>query len=67
MNTKEDIAASEMKEKLKLQGVKCLVAIGLGFPNASGDVGNQRVRYVINKVKEKELLEAYTEVEDADN
>jgi hypothetical protein len=56
-----------MKEKLQLQGEKCLVAIGLGFPRVVGEVGNQRVRYIINKVKEKELLEAYMEVEDADD
>lgn len=67
MNTNEDIAASEMKKKLQLQGVKCLVAIGLGFPLVVGEVGNQRIRYIMNKVKEKELLEAYMEVEDADD
>jgi hypothetical protein len=29
--------------------------------------GNQRVVYIINKVKQQQLLEAFTEVEDADD
>jgi len=63
----EDKAASEMKDKLQLQGDRCLVAIGLAFPRVLGEKEDERVLYVINKVKQKQLLEAYTEVEDADD
>jgi hypothetical protein len=54
-----------------------LTAIGLGFPrvlNKNGDAklgciedGNAKVRYIINKVKQQQLMEAFTEVDDADD
>ena len=44
-----------------------LTAIGLGFPRVTGKEEHQRVVYIINKVKQQQLLEAFTEVEDADD
>ncbi len=66
INAKEDNLVAETKGKLEKLD-KQLVAIGLGFPRVLGEEGNQRVRYIINKVKQQQLLEAFTEVEDADD
>lgn len=63
---KEDPLAIATKEKLKATG-RYLTAIGLGFPRASVEAGHQTVVYVINKVKLQQILEAYSEVEDADD
>lgn len=62
---KMDEAAEVTRDKLLERG-KCLVAIGLGFPRVIGEDGTQRVRYVINKVKQQQLLEVFSEVEDDD-
>lgn len=61
-----DVRTTETKNKLRGKGIY-LTAIGLGFPRVTGDEGNQRVVYTINKVKQQQLLEAYSEVEDADD
>ncbi|MEA1960993.1 MAG: Z1 domain-containing protein [Bacillota bacterium] len=62
----EDPLAAETKERLKANG-KCFTAIGLGFPGGSVEAGHQTVVYIINKVKLQQLLEAFSEVEDADD
>jgi hypothetical protein len=66
IDARGDASTVATKERLKVQG-KYLTAIGLGFPGVIGDEGNQRVVYIINKVKQQQLLEAFTEVEDADD
>ncbi|MEN6326001.1 MAG: Z1 domain-containing protein [Syntrophomonas sp.] len=62
----KDPIAAATREKLKEKG-KYLTAIGLGFPGVSVEVGHQKVVYIINKVKLQQLLEAFSEVEDADD
>lgn len=61
-----DLKTRETKEKLKDKNIH-LTAIGLGFPRVTGEEGHERVVYIINKVKQQQLLEAFTEVEDADD
>jgi hypothetical protein len=66
IDPREDALAAATRERLKVGG-KYLTAIGLGFPGVLGEEGNQRVVYIINKIKQQQLLEAFSEVEDADD
>jgi len=62
---KRDLLAVDAKEKLTSRG-KFLTALGLGFPGRSVNAGHQAIVYVINKVKLKQILEAFPE-DDYDN
>lgn len=66
IDARKDAMAATTKVRLK-GDEKHLTAIGLGFPRVLGEEGSQRVVYIINKVKQQQLLEAFSEVEDADD
>ena len=64
---KEKRKINSDQESISLVGDLPVIGLGLGFPGSNGSTSSKRVKYVINRVGEREMLNFEEDEEDEDD